>query len=74
MIFNGQAKSVTAWLGSSDSSTVFIRHGEHAFGWIFILVLKKILLMEKISAPWNIVKGTWNRLLKKIKNWGRIEL
>jgi len=30
--------------------------------------------MEKISAPWNIVKGTWKRLLKKIKNLGKIEL
>ena len=32
------------------------------------------ITMEKISAPWNIVKGTWKRLLKKIKNLGKIEL
>ena len=38
--------------------------------WISIyLGLYKILLMEKISTPWNTVKGTWNSSLLK-KFWG----
>ena len=44
--------------------------------WISIYFgLYKILLMEKISIPWKTVKGTWNNsLLKKIKNFGKMEL
>ena len=37
--------------------------------------LYKILLMEKISIPWQSAKGTWNSsLLKKIKSFGMVEL
>ena len=36
--------------------------------------LYKILLMEEISIPWKIVKGTWKScLLKKIKSLGKME-
>ena len=37
--------------------------------------LYKILLMEKMSIPWMIVKDTWNSsLLKKIQSFGKVEL
>ena len=51
-----QIKIVTAWLGTADTSTRFTRH--YAFGFPFILVFTKILLLEKISIPWKTVKGT----------------
>ena len=38
-------------------------------------VLHKILLMEKISIPWNTIKETWySSLLKKMKTFGKMEL
>ena len=44
--------------------------------WVSIYFgLYKILLMEKISVPWESVKGTWNRSsFKKIKSFGKMEL
>ena len=37
--------------------------------------LYKILLMEKMSVPWNTIKSTWNGILfKKIKHLGKMEL
>ena len=65
-------KSVTAWLGSSESSAVFTRH--YTFGFSIYFGLYKILLMEEISIPWKTVKDTCKRhLLKKI-SLGKMEL
>ena len=53
-----QAKTVMAWLESSDAAT----SGFHYFD------LYKILLMGKLSVPWKTIEGTWNSFLfKKIK-------
>ena len=71
--FDDQAKTVTAWLGSSwficrIHQTLHLRISIY-FG------LYKILLMEKISIPWKTVKGTCNSsMLKKIKSFGKMEL
>ena len=64
-------KTTTAWMGISDSSTVFTRHC--TFRFPFILFTK--FLVKKISDPWKSVKGTWNSsLLKKIKSFRKTEL
>ena len=47
-------KTTTAWMGISDSSTVFTRHC--TFRFPFILFTK--FLVKKISDPWKSVKGT----------------
>ena len=66
-VFDDQAKTITAWMGSSDSPTVFTRHC--TFG------LVQNSLDGKNSIPWKTVKGTWNSsLLKKIKSFGKVEL
>ena len=36
--------------------------------------LYKILLIEKISVPWETVKGTWNSSLLKKISFGKMEL
>ena len=53
MFFDNQAKTVIAWLGSSDSLAIFTRYC--TFGFSFFLSLYKILLKEKISIPRKIV-------------------
>lgn len=66
--FDDQAKTVTAWVGSSDSSTICTRHCTY-FGPY------KILLMENISIPWKTVKGIWNSFLpKKIQSFQKMKL
>ena len=63
--FDDQAKTVTAWLGSFDSSAVSTRQSTF---WSIYFSLYKIFLMEKILVLWKTVKGTWNSsLLKKTK-------
>ena len=47
--FDDQAKTVTAWLGSSDSSTVFTRHC--TFGFPFISVFTKFSQWKKLQFP-----------------------
>ena len=70
--FDDQTKTATAWLGSSDSSTVFNRHCIVDF---IYFSLYKILSMEKNSVLWKTAKGTWNSsLLKMIKSFGKMEL
>ena len=63
-----QAKTVTAWLGSSESSTysmIIVPSDIHLF-WS----LQNSLNGKKISISWKIVKGTWsNSLLKMNKFW-----
>ena len=68
--FDDQAVTVTAWLGSSDTSAIVSRHC--TFRFPLYLSLYKILLMEKISIPWKTVKGT-SSLLKKIKCFGKTD-
>ena len=71
--FDDQAKTVTAWLGSSESSAIFTRHC--TFRFPFISVSTKFSWWKNISIPWKTVKGTWNSsLLKKIKHFGKMEL
>ena len=63
--FDDQAKTVTAWVGSSDSSTICTRHCTY-FG------LYKILLLENISISWKTVKGIWNSFLpQKVQSFRR---
>ena len=67
-LFDDQAKTVTAWVGSSDSSTICTRHCTY-FG------LYKILLMENISIPWKTVKGIWNSFLpQKVQSFQEMKL
>ena len=65
-------------LGSSDSPTIFPRHCSFRFPFFFFFSfchLYEILLMEKMSIPWNTIKGSWNGILfKKIKHLGKMEL
>ena len=69
MFLDDQGKTVTVWLGSSDSSAKITRH--HTFGFSFIFVLTKILLMEKMSISWKTVKKkkTWKFFAQKDKNF-----
>ena len=70
--FGDQAKTVRAWLGSSNASAEFIIH--RTIRCPFICQLK-IILMEKIPIPWKTLKVTWtSTLLKKIKSFGKTEL
>ena len=50
-------KLLTAWLGSSYSSALFIRHCTLVFPFIYFS-LYKILLMEEVSILWKTVKST----------------
>ena len=63
-MFDDQGKTITTWLESSDSSTVFTRHCP--FRCPFISVFK-ILLMEKIPISWKTVKGTEQFFAQKDK-------
>ena len=81
-VFDDQEKTVTAWLGSSDSSTLVTSHC--TFGYPFISVFTKILLTEKISIPWKTAKGMeqffaqkdkqfWeDRIMKLSERWQKV--
>ena len=61
--FDNQIKTVTAWLGNSDSSTIFIRHC--TFRCSFITALQNSLSGKKNSIPWKTVKSTGTVLYSK---------
>ena len=59
-----KAKTVTAWLGSSDSFAIFTRHCTIRFP--FTLAFTKFSERKNISISWKTVKGALNSsLLKK---------
>ena len=70
--FDEPAKTVTAWLGSSDSLP-YSPDIEPSDFHLFQSLQNSV--SGKMSMPWNTVKGTWNSsLLKKIKSFGKMEL
>ena len=65
--FDDQAKTVTVWLGSSDSSTVFTIHRTFRFPLFQSsqnsLKWKKFQFSGKLKVTWN------GSLLKKMRRW-----